>query len=113
MKLEHIIGRDGLHRLRLTAANGEIIDNSHEGFSSEAEALANLVRKLRAYRELGFLQATVLETHIDVYQEAYSAPTVDEREPNVACVPYLERVPQDPLEPQTQTPDPRPRRTEP
>lgn len=89
LKLEHVIGKDGLHRLRLTAKNGEIVDNSHEGFSSEAKALANLVLKLRAYRELGYLQVTVLETHIDVYQEAYFAPTVDERITN------------DPLEPQT------------
>jgi len=88
-KFEHVIGRDGLHRLRLTANNGEIIDNSHEGFSSKDEALQNLFRKLRAYRELGYLQAVVLETHVEVIEDAPAPDTVDER------------VTQDPLEPQT------------
>ncbi len=74
--LKHIIGKDGLHRLRLTAANGEIIDNSHEGFSSKAEAWDNLTRKLRVYLNLGLMRVAIPE-HIT---EVGWFPTVDERD---------------------------------
>lgn len=118
-KFEHVIGRDGLNRLRLTAANGEIIDNSHEGFDEESGALRNLRLKLCAYLVLGGLPQVYAENIANtavnnIYRDGYS--TVDEREPDVACVPHLEREPEadplrretvfgkpaaDPLEPQT------------
>ncbi len=89
-KFEHVIGRDGLHRIRLTAENGQIIDCSHEGFASVFGAreneVTNHVRRLRA---CGFSNA-VSEVLGDEFEDFLAdIPTVDERV-------------QDPLEPQTQ-----------
>ena len=98
-KLEHIIGKGGLHRLRLTAANGEIIDNSHEGFDEKSGALRNLRLKLCAYLVLGGLPQVYAENIANtavnnIYRDGYS--TVDERDFTVFGKPT-----NDPLEPQT------------
>ena len=92
MKLEHVIGKDGLHRLRLTGGNGEKFDNSQQGFDEESGALRNLRLKLCAYLVLGGLPQVYAENIANtavnnIYRDGY--PTVDERV-------------QDPLEPQTE-----------
>ena len=130
MKLEHVIGKDGLHRLRLTAANGEITDNSHEGLEQRHSALRNLRLKLTSYLHLGGFPGNAAEhlanSPVDVMLNN-DIPTVDERPTSFpdSFTPgpgtrtdaeldriadgivqrmtggHYERVPQDPLEPQT------------
>lgn len=82
MKLEHVIGRDGLHRLRLTGSNGEITDNSHEGLDQRHSALRNLRLKLTSYLHLGGFPGNAAEhlanSLVDVMLNN-DIPTVDER----------------------------------
>ena len=93
-KFEHVIGRDGLHRIRLTAENNEIFDASHQGFDSRDGAvnneMINLVRRLEAS---GLLESVSGTLGSEYWLFLQSIPTVDERV-------------QDPLEPQTQTQTP-------
>lgn len=108
-KFEHVIGRDGLHRLRLTGGNGEKFDNSQQGFDEESGALRNLRQKLCAYMVLGGLPQVYAENIANtavnnIYRDGY--PTVDERvcEPEADPLRH-ERVfckPADPFEPQTE-----------
>lgn len=95
-KFEHVIGRDGLHRLRLTAANGEIIDNSHEGFSDGGNAWRNLRLKLAAYLELGGMANALAHATATSLVEAIYRPIAK------GLVPTVDERAQDPLEPQTQ-----------
>lgn len=95
MKLEHVIGRDGLHRLRLTSEqNGQIFDNSHEGLSSRHETFQNLKRKLTAYLMLGGIEAVLAEAMaISIVHniDATDIPTVDNR-PTPRCGPEEEAL---------------------
>lgn len=114
-KFEHVIGRDGLHRIRKTCKeNGEIIDCSHEGFSSPEEARENEVRVFSAcLHQLQFLQRIHSACVAEYRASLLGIPTVDERDSEpVPAEPAAdslrhERVfgkPADPFEPQTPCP---------
>lgn len=90
MKLEHVIGKDGLHRIRLTAENNEIFDASHQGFDSRDGAERNEALNLECRLCVsGISENIAVRIAGEYYEFLNSIPTVDERV-------------QDPLEPQTE-----------
>lgn len=101
-KFEHVIGRDGLHRIRKTCVeNGEIIGNSHEGFSSRDEAIFNAGRNSQADLELVGLPEPLAQT-IAFMLRSHMSLIPTEADPL-----RHERVfgkPADPFEPQTPGP---------
>lgn len=90
-RIRHVIGRDNLHRIRITSTvNGQNVGNSGEGFNDKQEAIANAGRCFRAFLEAaGFPEPLVLITVGMLENSLDDIPTVDERITN------------DPLEPQT------------
>ena len=101
-KIEHVIGRDGLHRIRKTdTGNHEKHDNSHEGFSSKDAAFDNEV--LNFEESLLFLGTAprIAEASRREYRvRLLGIPTLDERDPDREAIQNLTFAVRDPQEPQ-------------
>lgn len=80
-KFEHVIGRDGLHRIRKTCVeNGEIIGNSHEGMSSRHKVEQNEILVLKASLAAANIPWPVADGIASCYAESFrDIPSVDER----------------------------------
>ena len=114
-KFEHVIGRDGLHRIRKTRVeNGEIFGNTHEGMVGKIDARINECINFESCLELiGLHDFLVLAMRGMLDAKLHDIPTVDERDSEpVPAEPAAdslrhERVfgkPADPFEPQTPCP---------
>lgn len=108
-KFEHVIGRDGKVRIRKTCVeNGQVIGNSHEGFSDHREARNSECRNFEASLRLIGCDEKLAKTFGDMlFGALIQLPTVDERvrEPEADPLRH-ERVfgsPNDSFEPQTPT----------
>lgn len=111
-KFEHVIGRDGQVRIRKTCVeNGQVIGNSHEGFSDHREARNSECRNFEACLALIGCGSQLCKTFGDMlFSALIELPTVDEREPQTAADEYgddslrrarIFNAPADPLEPQS------------